>query len=167
LVLCLVAVLAAACSGRGGSDEARSRTAAPPPTFDRDEAATRWLRLDEQCRSQTTDVNDVACDERDAFTKTIWRETRSDFFRAWKQGDLTTGKRLSTDGVRTDPGFSTAALFDLRPTEDELDCPDDWRADNFACYVTVTPTSGQKFDVYLTFDIQFGYVLLQSWRPDV
>jgi hypothetical protein len=163
-VLCLVAVLAAACSGRGGSNEARSPTTAPAPTFDREEAATRWVRLDEQCRSQATDV---ACDERDAFTGRIWRETRSDFFRAWKQGDLTTGKRLSTDGVRTDPGFSTAALFDLDPTEDQLDCPDDWRAEALACYVTVTPASGQKFDVYLTFDIHFGYVLLQSWRPDV
>jgi hypothetical protein len=108
----------------------------------------------------------VACDERDALTKGIWRETRSDFLRAWKQGDLTTGERLSTDGVRTDPGFSTTALFDLRPTEDQLDCPNDWRADNLACYVTVTHASG-KFDVYLTFDIQLGYVLLQSWRPDV
>jgi hypothetical protein len=75
--------------------------------------------------------------------------------------------RLSTDGVRTDPGFSTAALFDLRPTEDQLDCPNDWREENLACYVTVTHASGQKFDVYLTFDIHLGYVLLKGWRPDV
>ena len=141
-----MAVLAAACSGGGGSDEARSSTSAPALAFDRVGAATRWLRLDEQCRSQTTDINDVACDERDALTRGIWRETRSDFFRAWKRGDLTTGKRLSTEAVRTDPGFNTAALFDLRPTEDQLDCPDDWRAEGLACYVTVARTSGQKFE---------------------
>ena len=140
---------------------------APAPPFDRDEAATRWLRHDERCRGQTTGIDEAACDRRDALTDRIWRETRSAFFSAWKRGDLATGKLLSTEAVRTDPGFSTTALFDLRPTEKQLDCVDDWRAEGLACYVTVTRASGQKFDVYLTFDIQLGYVLLRSWRPDV
>ena len=76
------------------------------------------------------------------------------------------GERLSTDGVRTDPGFSTAKLFDLRPTEQQLDCRN-WRVEGFACYATVRRASGKDFDVYLTVDMQLGYVLLKSWRPDV
>lgn len=139
---------------------------APPPAFDRDEAAARWVRLDEQCRGQTTGIDQAACDRRDALTAMIWPKTRSAFFRAWQRGDLATGERLSTDGVRTDPGFSTAKLFDLRPTEQQLDCRN-WRVEGFACYVTVRRASGQEFDVYLTFDMQLGYVLLKSWRPDV
>jgi hypothetical protein len=138
----------------------------PTPPFDRREAATRWLRHNEQCRGQTTGIDEAACDRRAALTDRIWRETRSAFFRAWQQGDLATGEQLSTNGVRTDPGFSTAKLFDLRPTEQQLDCRN-WRVEGFACYATVRRASGKDFDVYLTFDMQLGYVLLKSWRPDV
>jgi hypothetical protein len=138
----------------------------PTPPFDPEAAAARWLRFDVQCRGQTTGIDEAACDRRDALTDRIWREARSAFFRAWTQGDLATGERLSTDAVRTDPGFSTAKLFDLRPTEKQLDCRDP-QTEGFACYVSVTRAAGQKFDVYLTFDMQLGYMLLKSWRPDV
>lgn len=140
---------------------------APITEFDRDDAATRWVALDQQCRGQTTGIDQRACDERDALTVQIWVEAQTAFFKAWQTSDLATGEQLSTEAVRSDPAFGTAVLFERRPQEGSLDCADDYAAEGFICYETVQTSDGNQFDVYLEFDILGGYVLLARWAPDV